>query len=83
MSDVNERRSTSWYVFFVGDSASSWKFKNQPTKAVSITEEEYMASSYCLKKALWLRQLLENVGFVQSGATRIMCDKQARVHCSF
>jgi hypothetical protein len=74
--DVNERRSTTGYVFFVGDGAISWNCKRQPTIAVSTTEAEYMATSHCLKEALWLRQLLEDVGFVQRGATRIMCDNQ-------
>ena len=63
-------------MFFVGDGAISWNCKRQPTIAVSTTEAEYMATSHCLKEALWLRQLLEDVGFVQRGATRIMCDNQ-------
>jgi transposase InsO family protein len=74
--DVNERRSTTGYVFFVGDGAISWNCKRQPTIAVSTTEAEYMATSHCLKEALWLRQLLEDVGLVQRGATSIMCDNQ-------
>src|SRR5579875_989961 len=74
--DVNERRSTTGYVFFVGDGAISWNCKRQPTVAVSTTEAEYMATSHCLKEALWLRQLLADVGFVQMGATSIMCDNQ-------
>jgi len=33
-----------------------------------------MATSHCLKEALWLQQLLEDVGLVQRGASNIMCD---------
>lgn len=74
--DVNERRSTTGYVFFVGDGAISWNCKRQPTIALSTTEAEYMATSHCTKEAIWLRKLLADVGFTQEGATSIMCDNQ-------
>jgi transposase InsO family protein len=74
--DASERRSTTGYVFFVGDGAISWNCKRQPTIALSTTEAEYMAASQCTKEAIWLRKLLEDVGFVQRGATTIMCDNQ-------
>ncbi len=57
-------------MFFVGNVAISLNCKRQPTIAVSTTEAEYMATSHCLKVAL------EEVGFVQRGATSIMCDNQ-------
>jgi Reverse transcriptase (RNA-dependent DNA polymerase) len=74
--DASERRSTTGYVFFVGVGAISWNCKRQPTIALSTTEAEYMATSQCTKEAIWLRKLLEDVGFVQEGATTIMCDNQ-------
>ena len=36
-----------------------------------------MATSHCTKEAVWLRQLLADVGYVQEGLTSIMCDNQA------
>ncbi len=74
--DTNDRRSTTGYVFLVGDGVISWKCKKQPTIALSTTEAEYMATSHCTKEAIWLRQLLADVGYVQEGATSIMCDNQ-------
>jgi hypothetical protein len=70
------RRSTTGYVFFVGREAVSWKCKKQPTIALVTTEEEYMAISQCTKEAIWLRQLLADVGYVQKEATSVMCDNQ-------
>ena len=35
-----------------------------------------MATSQSTKEAIWLRKLLADVGFVQEGATTIMCDNQ-------
>jgi len=74
--DTNDRRSTTGYVFLVGEGVISWKCKKQPTIALSTTEAEYMATSQCTKEAIWLRNLLADVGCVQGGATSIMCDNQ-------
>ena len=35
-----------------------------------------MATSHCTKEAVWLGQILVDVGYVQEGPTSIMCDKQ-------
>ena len=35
-----------------------------------------MATTHCRKEAIWLRQLVADVGFVQEGATSIMYDNQ-------
>lgn len=74
--DASDRRSTTGYVFFVGVGAVSWNCKRQPTIALSTTEAEYMATSHCTKEAIWFRQLLADVGYVQDGATTIKCDIQ-------
>jgi len=74
--DVQDRRSTTGYVFMLGQGAISWNSKRQPTIALSTVEAEYMAASQCVKEALWLRQLLEDVGLVQEQAMRILCDNQ-------
>ena len=35
-----------------------------------------MVTSHCTKEAVWLRQLLANVVYVQEGPTSILCDNQ-------
>ena len=52
------------YVFFLGEVAISWFRKRQPTIALSTTEAKYMAESQSAKEAIWLRQLMANVGCV-------------------
>ena len=74
--DVQERRSTTGYVFFVGKGVVSWNCRKQPTIALSTTEAEYMATSQCTKEAIWIRKLMEDVGYVQEEAMPIMCDNQ-------
>ena len=75
--DSNSRRSTTRYVFFLGEGAISWSSKWQPTIALSTIEAEYMAASQSAKEAIWLRQLMSDVGCVQERATMIMCDNQS------
>ena len=74
--DASDRRSTTGYVFMLGNGAISWNSKRQPTIALSTTEAEYMAASQSCREAFWLRQLLADVGYVQDAATTIMCDNQ-------
>jgi hypothetical protein len=77
--DLDTRRSTTGYVFFIGDGAISWNSKRQPTVALSTTEAEYMATTQAAKEAIWLRQLMADVGCVQGGATTIMSDNQGSI----
>ena len=74
--DSSTRKSTMGYVFFVGEGAISWNSKRQPTVALSTTEAEYMAVSQSAKEAIWLQQLMADVGCMQVEGTTIMCDNQ-------
>ena len=77
--DASDRRSTTGYVFMLGDGAISWNSKKQPTIALSTTEAEYMAISQCTREALWLRQLMSDVGLEQEKSTLVMCDNQGAI----
>ena len=77
--DASDRRSTTGYVFMLGGGAISWNSKKQPTIALSTTEAEYMAVSQCTREALWLRQLMSDVGLEQEKSTPIMCDNQGAI----
>ena len=48
--DVENRRSTSGYVFLVGDGVMSWNSKRQQTVAQSTMEVEYMAMNRCMRE---------------------------------
>jgi hypothetical protein len=74
--DLDERKSTTGYAFYVGDGCVSWNSKRQPTVALSTAEAEYMAATQATKEALWLKQLLNELGFTQSQAIRIHSDNQ-------
>lgn len=68
-NDVNTRRSTTGYAFFLCGGVISWSSKRQRTVALSTTEAEYMALTQTTKEAIWLRRLLEELGFAQTTTT--------------
>jgi hypothetical protein len=66
--DKGTRKSTSGYLFKLGNGAVSWSSKRQPTVAISSCEAEYMAATQCVKEAIWLQGLLGEIGY--QGKTR-------------
>eukprot|EP00250_Pteridium_aquilinum_P033780 c6286_g1_i1 orf=12-515(-) len=64
-------------VFSLGTGAISWSSKRQPTVALSSTEAEYRAACYAACEAIWLRRLLSELGFPQTGSTLVRCDNQS------
>jgi hypothetical protein len=75
--DKDTCRSTTGYVFKLAGAPISWRSKAQPTVAVSSTEAEYMAACDSAREALWLRQVMADLGFPQSNASIIFEDNQS------
>ena len=51
------------YAFSFGGGLISWKSVLQSTVALSTMEAEYMATTDAAKKAVWLKGLVEELGF--------------------
>ena len=80
--DVDTRRSTSGYVFQIGNSTVSWSSKIQATVAKSTTEAEYTALSQATQEAVWLRRLLFDLGYSTDLPTSIYEDNQGAIRHS-
>ena len=52
--DLDQRRSTSGYVFSLFGGAVSWMSKRQSAVTLSTTEAEYMAATHASKEAFCL-----------------------------
>ena len=50
--DLDQRRSTSGYVFNLFGGAVSWMSKKQSVVALSTTDAEYMAATHASKEAI-------------------------------
>nr|GEZ44076.1 retrovirus-related Pol polyprotein from transposon TNT 1-94 [Tanacetum cinerariifolium] len=75
--DVDDRKSTSGYVFFMGKTAFTWASKKQPMVALSTCEAEYVAASWIVCHAIWLRNLLRELKNQQEGPTEIKVDNKS------
>jgi hypothetical protein len=76
---VDDSKSTSGYVFLLAGAPVSWKSKKQGLVALSSTEAEYVAATEAAKEAIWLRGLLEELGFPQEQPTTLFCDNQSAI----
>jgi hypothetical protein len=77
--DIDDRKSTSGYVFMLGAGAISWSSKRQPVVTFSTTEAEFIAAASCSCQSVWQRRILEKLGHPQSKSTVIFCDNSSAI----
>jgi hypothetical protein len=63
--DLEDRRSTTRFVFMIGGGAISWNSKRQPLITLSTTEAEYMANTQATKEAIWITKLMMDLGYME------------------
>ena len=56
--DLEDRKSTSGYIILMNKDPICWQSKKQTVVATSTAEAEYIATSDCTKKVLWIRNIL-------------------------
>lgn len=73
---VDERKSTSGYVFNLGTGVVTWTSKKQEAIALSSTQAEYRGTVKVACEAIWLRRMLADMQMSQPGPTPLFCDNQ-------
>lgn len=71
-SDVDDRKSTSGYVFLTSSGVVSWLSKKHVIVTLSTTEAEFVAAASTATQAVWLRSILEYLNQAQSGEHTII-----------
>jgi hypothetical protein len=71
--DLNDKRSTTGYVFTLAGGPICWKSMIQSIVAMSTTKAEYMVVAEAANEALWLKGLVNELG-IQQGGVQLHCD---------
>ena len=81
MTDPDDRRSQSGYVFLLNGGAVSWRSWKQSTTADSTTSAEVMAAAEASKEGVWIKKFLEELDVVPSsqGPLELFCDNSASI----
>ena len=81
MTDHDDFKSQSGYVFTLNGGAVSWKSFKQNTVADSTTEAEYIAASEAAKEGIWIRNFIIELDVVPSARDplELYCDNTGAV----
>ncbi|RVW62516.1 Retrovirus-related Pol polyprotein from transposon RE1 [Vitis vinifera] len=80
--DLEDRKSTSGYVFMLSSGAVSWSSRKQPVVSLSTTEVEFIAATSCACQAIWMRRILEKLSHTQGNCTTMFCDNSSTIKLS-
>ena len=79
--DLDNRKSTSGYLFTSAGGAISWQSKLQKCVALSTIEAEYIVANEAGKEMLWMKQFLQELGLMQDKYV-VHCDSQSAIDLS-
>ena len=80
--DLNDRKSTSGYVFMLNSGAVSWSSKKQPIVILSTTEAEFVAAVAYACQVVWMRRIMASFNLLQSDSTTVYCDNSSTIELS-
>nr|GEY26303.1 hypothetical protein [Tanacetum cinerariifolium] len=80
--DIDDGRSTTEHVFYLGTSAITWCLQKQTTMALSLCEAEFMVATAAVCQASWLRELLAEVTGMERQQVIIRVDNKLAIALS-
>jgi hypothetical protein len=80
--DLDDRKSTTGYVYMLGSGATSWSSKKQPIVTLSTTEAEFVSAASCACQGVWLRNILDYLKLKQQESTVIYYDNSSSIKLS-
>uniref|UniRef100_A0ACD5XRG8 Uncharacterized protein n=1 Tax=Avena sativa TaxID=4498 RepID=A0ACD5XRG8_AVESA len=80
--DVNDRKSTSGVVFFLGGSIVTWSSQKQKMVAVSSCEAEYVAAAAATCQGTWLSRLISDLTGQAPAKFQLFVDNKSAIALS-
>lgn len=81
-NDLETRRSTSGYVFCMANGPVTWSSQRQKIVTLSTTESEYVAAATAARELIWLRNLINGIGYPCKKPTILFVDNQSTIKLS-
>ncbi|GAU34193.1 hypothetical protein TSUD_162940 [Trifolium subterraneum] len=78
--DIEDRKSTTGYVFLLGGAPTAWSSKKESVVALSSCEAEYVAASLNDCQAIWLANLIEEIIGEDHGAVKMRIDNISTIN---
>jgi hypothetical protein len=72
--DLDDHKSTTAYIIFLGDNLISWRTRKQKVVARSSTEAEYRALATTASDIAWIKSLLNELGLTLHAPPLLLCD---------
>ena len=77
--DLDDRISTSGYIFQLSGAPISWRSKKQTCVALSTAEAEYMALASAVQEAIWLERLISDLLNTKEETVTVYEDNQSTI----
>jgi hypothetical protein len=82
VGSIDDRKSTSGYVFILGSGEVAWASKKQPIVTLSSTDAEHVATTTTACQVVWIRIILNELLHEKNGSTQIVCDNKSSIALS-
>jgi hypothetical protein len=73
------RRSTTGLSTFYGNHLISWRSKKQAFVSRSLAQAKYHALAQGMCEILWIRSILNELGFTEKGSSQLFCDNKSAI----
>lgn len=80
--DTDDRKSTSGYVFRFREQRNLVGIQEQSIVTLFTIETDFIAAAHGICQAIWLRNILEQMGDDQREGTILMCDISSTIKLS-
>lgn len=81
-NDINDRRPTSGFCWFLGSSPISWSSKKQPVVSRSSTEAEFRSLANATAEIIWLQSLMTELRIGPTATPVLWCDNLSTIALS-